>query len=142
MGTNTRPELSESNKWWIGKHRYYELRHFCLQYPEWQRMLSEIDGLPRCSPNTRERINEGKNSDPTAVYAEAWEYLSRRIELVNKAAYEASNHQFWYTILVEAVATGDSYDVLNARIGIMPVSRNEWYVVYRKFFWFLDKMRE
>lgn len=34
-------------KEWIGeygptKHRYYELKHYCLQYPEWKRMLSKI----------------------------------------------------------------------------------------------------
>lgn len=29
-------ELSERNPYYISKHRYYELKHFCLQYPEWE----------------------------------------------------------------------------------------------------------
>lgn len=29
-------ELSVKNQYYIPKHRYYELRHFCLQYPEWR----------------------------------------------------------------------------------------------------------
>lgn len=33
MGTTLRAELSEKNPYWIEKHRYYELKHFCLQYP-------------------------------------------------------------------------------------------------------------
>lgn len=142
MGTSTRPELSESNKWWISKHRYYELRHFCLQYPEWHQQIKDLDGLPSRSVSERELVNEGRTSDPTAYYAAVREELLRKIELVDKAAFEASGHQFWHTILVDAVTLGASYDMLEAQKGIMPVSRNEWYIVYRKFFWFLDKLRD
>ena len=28
----------------LGKHRYYELKHFCLQYPDWKKVYSELDG--------------------------------------------------------------------------------------------------
>lgn len=28
----------------LSKHRYYELKHFCLQYPEWKRIYKEADG--------------------------------------------------------------------------------------------------
>ena len=37
MATTIRPELSEKNPYWIEKHRYYELKHFCLQYPIWRK---------------------------------------------------------------------------------------------------------
>lgn len=141
MSTNTRPELSEKNRWWISKHRYYELMHFCRQYPDWKEQISQIDGLPS-SPAGQERIQSGQTADPTAVYGEARAWLSRRIELVDKAAYEACDHQFWYTILVEGVTENVSYDVLEARKGIMPVSRDKWYDIYRRFFWTLDKLRD
>lgn len=36
MTTTIRPEISYSSKYHISKHRYYELKHFCLQYHEWQ----------------------------------------------------------------------------------------------------------
>ncbi len=29
---NVRPELSKKNRYYISKHRYYELKHLCLQY--------------------------------------------------------------------------------------------------------------
>lgn len=32
MGTVIRPEISVKNRYWLPKHRYYELYHFCLQY--------------------------------------------------------------------------------------------------------------
>ena len=28
----------------LSKHRYYELKHFCLQYPEWKLIYKEADG--------------------------------------------------------------------------------------------------
>lgn len=142
MSTTTRPELSENNQWWIGKHRYYELKHFCLQYPEWVQQVKEIDGLPCMSSERRERIDNGKSADPTATYATARINLMARITTVEQAAFDACGHQFWYTVLIKAVTEGISYDVLEAQIGIMPVSRAGWYELYRKFFWTLDKMRD
>ena len=142
MATNTRPELSDRSKWWISKHRYYELKHFCLQFPEWEKKYNELDGLPRSSAFVREPVNEGKTSDPTAVYAEARDALQAKMNLVINTAYEVCNHQFWFQFLVEAVIYNTSFDVMEAQKGIMPVSRNEWYELYRKFFWVLDKHRD
>ena len=45
MGTTIRPELSEKNPYWIERHRYYELKHFCLQYPIWKKAYAALDGL-------------------------------------------------------------------------------------------------
>ena len=28
----------------LSKHRFYELKHFCLQYNEWKALYSEADG--------------------------------------------------------------------------------------------------
>ena len=47
MGTTIRPELSEKNPYWIERHRYYELKHFCLQYPIWKKAYAALDGLSR-----------------------------------------------------------------------------------------------
>ena len=44
--SRTRNEISVKNKYYISKHRYLELKHFCLQYPEWKRALSYIEKLP------------------------------------------------------------------------------------------------
>ena len=142
MSTDTRPELSEKNKWYISKHRYYELRHFCLQYPDWQKQFAEFDGLPSVSPGVMERINSGEFVDPTSDKAILLNMIVSKMSMVQKAAYEACNHQFWYQILIEAVTENKSYDVLEAQTQIMPVSRNEWYTLYRKFFWCLDKLRD
>lgn len=40
MSTQIRPETSQKNPYWIPKHRYYELKHFVMQYPAWVIILS------------------------------------------------------------------------------------------------------
>ena len=42
MSTNIRSEVSKRNPYYISKHRYYELKHFCLQYPEFKRKYNEL----------------------------------------------------------------------------------------------------
>lgn len=142
MSTNTRPELSERNKWYLSKHRYYELKHFCLQYPDWQKTISDFEQNCITAGITQEHINAGRYPNKVADLAIYLSPLQDKIEMIKKAAYEACGHQFWYTILLEAVTENQSYDVLEARTSIMPVSRNEWYILYRKFFWCLDKLRD
>lgn len=52
MGTNIRPELSNKSPYWIERHRYYELKHFCLQYPIWKRAYAALGNLG-ANPQTR-----------------------------------------------------------------------------------------
>ena len=40
---NVRPQLAQDNPYWISRHRYYELKHFCLQYYFWKSKYNEID---------------------------------------------------------------------------------------------------
>lgn len=55
MATTIRPELSKNNKYYISKQRYYELKHFCLQYGDWARecVIGNAHGVSnRISDNT------------------------------------------------------------------------------------------
>ena len=47
MGTVIRPEVSKSNEYWIPRDRYYELEHFCLQYPSWIEFCREADSMSK-----------------------------------------------------------------------------------------------
>ena len=42
MATLIRPEISRKNKYYIDKHRHYELKHFCLQYPSWKKAYADL----------------------------------------------------------------------------------------------------
>ena len=54
-----RAELSKKNPYYISKHRYYELKHFCRQYDEWKRALVRIDGW-KAFPESTGAIRQSK----------------------------------------------------------------------------------
>ena len=139
MSTVIRPEISERSPFYISKHRYYELKHFCLQYPEWQEKLRQIDGLTIHKERFASNIKGGGYSDPTALYAEARIFLSQRIELVDKAAEKGCG--YLAKAMVESVTNGISYEKMVAR-GSVCCGKEAWYVAYRRFFWLLDKSRK
>ena len=86
MATTIRPELSEKNPYWIERHRYYELKHFCLQYPIWKKAYVALDGLSR-RPADMEIFSRNRTTgDPTARCAEARSYYLDRMKTVEQTA--------------------------------------------------------
>lgn len=79
------------------------------------------------------------HSDPTVVFAEAKIYYRERLDMVQRTAKAAADDLYSY--LLEAVTTGLSYEVLNSQKRI-PCCKDTWYVMYRRFFWLLDKERK
>lgn len=137
MATIVRPEVSTRNPYWIDKHRYYELKHFCLQYHIWKRTYAALTELKTIS--NLEKISSGNTvSDPTAKQAIRKAYYSDRIEMVESAAYDADNVLSEY--ILRAVTEGLSYTYLKSKLGI-PCSRDTYYDRYRKFFWLLNNAR-
>lgn len=137
MATIVRPEVSTRNPYWIDKHRYYELKHFCLQYHIWKRTYIALTELKSIS--NLEKIPSGNEiSDPTAKQAIRKTYYSDRIEMVENAAYDADNVLGEY--ILKAVTEGLSYTHLKSKLGI-PCSRDTYYDRYRKFFWLLNNAR-
>lgn len=97
MGTEIRPELSDKNPYWIGKHRYYELKHFCLQYPIWKKAYDALDGLSKRPQDLEVFVKSGQlTSDPTARCAESRLFFADRMELVEQAAIDASPDLYPY----------------------------------------------
>lgn len=80
MTTRIRPELSKRNPFWLDRHRYYELKHFCLQYPLWKKELSILDGFGSKSRSIIGTRLLTDISDPTFEKAEARLYFSNRIQ--------------------------------------------------------------
>lgn len=138
MGNRVRSELSEKNQYWIEKHRYYELKHFCLQYPIWKKAYAALDGLAKRGDSLVIFSQCRGVSDPTAKCAEARVFYAERIELLEKVAKE-TDIVLWHYILL-AVTTGVSYDNLKARLDI-PCCKDSYYQLYRRFFWLLNKER-
>ena len=139
MATLIRPEISVKNKYWISKHRYYELKHFCMQYPEWKREYTVFcnEGIPLSTIET----------SPTELlpgdYSTKREFMKRlysaRIELIDKIAREAD--QYLYDYIIKGVVEGRSYTYLRTVVKI-PCGKDMYYYRYRKFFWLLSEARK
>lgn len=137
MSTVIRPELSKKNPYWIEKHRYYELKHFCLQYPVWRRIYAELDGFKSSGTDVApSRTNSP--SDPTARSVETRLYYLEKIKAVEQAATKSD--PVLATYILKAVTEGLAYPYLKARLDI-PCGKDTYYDCYRRFFWILNKVR-
>lgn len=139
MATLIRPELSIKNKYWIDKHRHYELKHFCLQYPEWKKAYAEFEDVSIPLSMIERVPTSNIPGDPTAKRALIKTYYAERIKLLEKIALETDNCLHNY--ILQAVTEGHSYTYLKTRLGI-PCGRDMYYDRYRKFFWLLSKARK
>lgn len=137
MATLVRPEISEKNKYYINKHRHYELKHFCLQYPIWKEKYSEEVSLPI---STFEKTGRGNlPGDPTAKRAMFKAYYSERMDLIERTARATDEYLCEY--ILRAVTEGLSYTYLKTKLGI-PCGKDMYYDRYRRFFWLLDNSRK
>lgn len=133
-----RPELSEKNKYWIDRHRYYELKHFCLQYKHWKKLYSSLHDMSISISSFNDISSKNERSDLTASCAIRKAELASRIKMIESVAIETDN-ELWFYIL-KAVTEGLSYTQLSTLYDI-PCSRDTYYKRYRKFFWVLNKAR-
>lgn len=138
MATIIRPEISQKNKYYISKHRHYELKHFCLQYPHWKKRHDEA--LESCIAASKIERESGTNipSDITAKYAMRKARYSEKIKLIEETAKEADTYLYYY--ILKAVTEGLSFTYLKTVLEI-PCGKDMYYDRYRKFFWLLSKAR-
>ena len=139
MATKIRPEISTKNKYWIDKHRHYELKHFCLQYPMWKKAYADFSD-PSIPLSTIERVpTSNLPGDPTAKRALMKAHYAERIDLIEKAAKEAD--RYLYDYIIKAVTEELSYTYLKTKLNI-PCGKDMYYDRYRRFFWLLNKLRK
>ena len=139
MATTIRPEVSIKNRYYIDKHRHYELKHFCLQYPKWKKAYIEsldrdiplpmIDGL---------QTSEGLY-DPASSRAFTRSYYSKRMQIIEDVAKDADKYLWQY--ILKAVTEGLSYTYLKTKLDI-PCGKDMYYDRYRRFFWLLSEIRD
>ena len=138
MATVIRPEISMKNKYWISKHRHYELKHFCLQYPLWKNTYAALSN-PNLFLATCDGMPTGNlPGDPTGDIAVRKVRCLEKIDLVEKAAKDAD--EYLWTYILKAVTEELSYTYLRTKMNI-PCGRDTYYDRYRKFFWLLSEAR-
>ena len=138
MATNIRAAISEKSKYWIDKHRHYELKHFCLQYPGWKKAYSDLSDVS-IPLSMLERVSTSNlPGDPTAKRAMMKTHYAEKMHLIEKTARETD--QYLYDYILKAVTENLSYTYLKSKLDI-PCSRDMYYDRYRRFFWLLDNSR-
>lgn len=139
MSEKIRPELSEKNPYWLSRHRFYELKHFCLQYPVWKKAYNGLSGLSKRPDELNTFFKTNQLGDPTARCGMAMAHFSERMEMVERSAQEADPELAAF--ILKGVTEGLSYDTLKTGSDI-PCSRDVYYDRYRKFFSILSKKRQ
>lgn len=139
MATVIRAQISEKNKYYIDKHRYYELKHFCLQYNEWKKAYASCNDAVIFASSMEKTPSTNIPSDLTAKYAIKKMYYAERIQMIEKAAMESD--EFLYRYILKAVTEGLSYPYLKTKLDI-PCGKDMYYDRYRRFFWLLSEMRD
>lgn len=134
MGTVIRSEISKKNPYYISKHRYLELKHFCLQYPTWKRAYYSLDGLVHGRYDNY--IHTSNISDPTYKCVEARDRFKKLIDMVESSAIKTDITLS--RIILIGITEGLSYEKLKARLDF-PCGKTEYYKLYRKFFWILNE---
>lgn len=138
MATVIRADISQKNKYWISKHRHYELKHFCLQYESWEQAVKELDGF-RGGTGGDAYGRSNTPGDPTANCVELRTGYLDRMDLVRRIAYEADPDLAEF--IFKAVTEELSFTYLKSKLNI-PCSRDTYYDRYRKFFWLLSESRK
>lgn len=139
MSTVIRPKISEKNKYYIDKHRYYELKHFCLQYNDWKKAYASCTESIIFTTSIERESSSNIPSDITAKYAIKRAYYAERIKIVEQMALEAD--EFLFPYILRGVTEGLSFTYLKTTLEI-PCSRDTYYDRYRKFFWLLSEARK
>ena len=112
---------------YISKNRYYELKYFCYQYPEWKKEKTKLKIFP--GGNFGKTISK-KQTDITCDLAVKLSNLDYKIETVDKCIAEtAPEIEPW---LKKCIVEGKSYDKL-VPDGV-PCCREYFYKRYRLFF--------
>lgn len=137
MATMIRPEISQKSKYWISKHRHYELKHFCLQYHTWKKECGDLAGLSGRSDDDG-YFRSSIPSDPTGKRVELRAVYLERMDLIRRMAFAADPYLADY--IFRAVTEGLSYTYLKSRLN-MPCGRDMYYDRYRRFFWLLSEAR-
>ena len=136
MGTVIRPEISKKNQYYISKHRYYELKHFCLQYPEFKRIYNDLCAkIPGGIILTEGMENAARGTESLYVRQR---YLDK-IELIEECARLTDEVIGAY--ILKAVTENYSYNYLRLKENI-PCCKDIYYEFYRKFFFILSHKKD
>lgn len=124
----TRPP-KKSNKFYLPKHEYNMVVHFCMNYGEYKRQLAELDGKKAF---VLDGMPHGTGvSDPTAEIAERRQRLQSKIDLIEATIRQVDAPLYDYLLL--GITTDASYSYLRD-LGI-PCGKDYYIKRYREVYY-------
>lgn len=133
-----RPELSKKNQYWIDKHRYYELKYLCLQYPNWKQEYADLQNSTVQTIISNTKVSSNLISDITAKNALKRAYIYEKTNMIEYAARKTDPALYNYILV--GVTEGKTYSYLRSVMNI-PCGRDAYYDCYRRFFWILSNLK-
>lgn len=130
-----RSDQLPDSPYYLSKHRYMQLYHFCLQYQEWKSQYNELEGLREHADALP--IQTSGHGDPTAGRAIRRAQLAERMKLVEDAAREADPELAEY-ILKCATDEDVTYTNLSMMHNI-PCCSGTFTARKKKFYWLLSQ---
>ncbi len=131
---NVRP-LNEK-KYNITKHRFAELYHFCMQYPEWKDELNyKTDNINSIDISDMP-VNHNNVSNVEKLALRRLQ-LESKCKIIEQTAIEADPELYQY-ILKAVTNEGISYNYLKMIMNI-PCGKKMWYDRRRKFYYLLSE---
>ena len=125
-----RSRFSKKNKYYISRHVFLTVYHYCLNYNDWVQAYNDAAGLHSKSQDT---VSPG-TGDPTASQAMKLADLFQRIETIRQTAFSAEpDLNPW--LLQYVTNEGMTFDKLKAKG--MPCERDMFYDRRRKFYWMM-----
>lgn len=132
MSTVIRPEVSKRNQYYISRHRYYELKHFCLQYPEFKKIYNDLcEKIPGgiIHITNDQSIKFDKDIEVRQRYLDKMTLIEDTCKAVDPVIGP---------YLLKGITEGLPYTYFKMRENI-PCGKDYYYDLYRKVFWLLDR---
>lgn len=130
-------DLKFSSEYNISRHRYRELKEFCLQYEEKKAELQQIYTSSTVAPEVA--VKGGLPGTPTEKKAMRASSLKGEIKLIDDSICEACGEDVGIIeFLKKNVTSGIGFEAL----GCVPCSCRSFYQYRRFFFFLLDKRKK
>lgn len=129
---NVRSRFSARSKYYISKHAFLVVLHYCMMYQEWLAEYKSSAGLRGVQSGS----GSSGISDPTASQAIRLHELEEKIDLIERTAFDAEPGIASY--LLRGVTTeGMTFDKLKGQG--LPCERKMYYDRRRKFYWLMSQ---
>lgn len=121
----------------ISRHRYEELKAFCLQYEEKKAKINRgiTSGANNGMPKGNYKENQLENNAIRNVM------YQKDCEMIEQAAVAASAELYPY--IIKSVTNGLSYQFVeySEKYGKITVGKTDFYAYRRLFYFYLDKIK-